>query len=270
MPVDRDAAFQGLVACFVLAAVLIMPIAAGRPVAEAAGACGDIVINEVKFKQTSTNDPNYIDEDEWVELFVVRAINEPTTVTVDDLETSTSGRFRLTFTVNSASASSYIIVHDNASASTSESLPPQATNVQEFFGAGTDAGLHLNDSGDNIVLLIEGQACEEIHWGTRGSGSNSNPNPPATVYAFGSAANIGAGESIQRSPNGTGNDWYQAGTGTPEVGYPTTMGFDNNAGVATAITLQSLSARSDDRAWAYPLMGIAFALTLAVASRHRC
>ncbi|NOZ27615.1 MAG: hypothetical protein GXP39_06120 [Chloroflexi bacterium] len=270
MPVDRDAMFRGLVACFVLAAVLIVPITVGTPMAEAVGACGDIVINEVKFKQTSTNDPNYIGEDEWVELFVVRAIDEPTTITVDDLETSTSGRFRLTFTVNSASANSYIIVHDNESASTSEPLPPQATDVQEFFGAGTDAGLHLNDSGDNIVLLIEGQACEEVHWGTRGSGSNSNPNPPAIVYAFGSTTNIGAGESIQRSPNGTGGNWYQAGTGAPEVGYPTTMGFDNNAGVATAVILQSLSAHSGNGAWAYPLVGIAFALTLAVAGRRRC
>lgn len=184
-------------------------------------------------------------------LYIVNAITVDAIVVVDDLETTTSGRFRLEFTVSAGTpAGKYIIVHDNANGS-GEALPSgSAVNASEFFGAGgsggSGAGVHLNDAGDNVMLTIDGTACEEVHWGTRGSDANVAPSSPAAVtIAFGSSSSIAAGESIQRSPNGSGGSFLRAGTGTSgstAVGTPTTMGYSNNT-TANAVTLASLSAR---------------------------
>lgn len=238
-------AVQAMLIVCLLAADWVPAMAA--PVAS----CGDIVINEVKFKQTDSSDGGVPAGDEWVELYVVNAIATDATVIVDDLETTTSGRFRLEFTVPAGTpAGKYIIVHDNATGS-GESLPSgSAVNATEYFSAGgsggSGAGVHLNDSGDNIVLTIDGAACEEVHWGTRGSDANiAPPSTAAITIAFGSASSIAAGESIQRSPSGSGISFLRAGTGvsgSTAVGTPTTMGYSNNT-TANAVTLAFFGAR---------------------------
>lgn len=235
--------------------------------------CGDIVINETKFKQTSAADGGVPEGDEWVELFVVNALSADAIVIVDDLEITTSGRFRLEFTLPSGTpAGKYVIIHDNASGN-GESLPSgSAVNAIEFFGAGgsggSGAGVHLNDSGDNVVLTIDGSACEEVHWGTRGSDANiAPPTPAVNTIAFGSSSSILAGESIQRSPNASGSTFLRAGqgiSGSTKVGSPTTLGHNNNT-TSNALTLRAMDARTAGGGAALPLLALSLAGGVAAA-----
>ncbi len=268
---------RGFVAITVMmAGLLAAPWAPTR--AEPAAACGDIIINEIKFKQTDSTDGGVAAGDEWVELYVVNAIVADTTVIVDDLETTTSGRFRLQFTVAAGTpAGKYLIIHDNASGS-GEALPSgSAVNAIEFFGAGgasgSGAGFHLNDTGDNVLLTIDGASCEEVHWGTRGSDANIAPTTAAAItIAFGPASSVLAGESIQRSPNSSGSSFLRAGTGVPgatAVGSPTTMGHSNNIG-PNAITLSSFAAAQQTPGFVLvPVLSLACLLAGAALARRR-
>lgn len=223
---------------------LVLLVSRARPVAAAPddAGCGDVVINEIKFKQDgSGNDPQG-KEDEWVELYTTTDLPAGTVIKLDDMETGT-GRFRITFTLSSQlEADKYIVVHANEQ---TESESPSAGAINVFEAGNSLHSPVLNNTGDNVVLYVNGAVCEEVHWANRRTDANNGPPSPAASieYAYGSASNISAGESIQRDPNGTGTVFLQG----DDSAFPakTTIG-ENNNGDPTLVNLVSFTATIDD------------------------
>lgn len=224
-----------------VAAILLAGYARPAAAAPDDAVCGDVVINEIKFKQDGSGTTPVWNEDEWVELYTTVELPAGTVIKLDDMESNT-GRFQTEFTLATAvPADKYIVVHANTQA---ESESPTAGYLNIYEAGNSLHSPVLNNTGDNIVLYVNSSACEEVHWGSRGSNANNGPPSPSAAieYAYGSASNVSAGESIQRNPNGTGTVFLQG----DDSAFPdkTTIGYNNN-GPSTLVTLVSFTAVAD-------------------------
>ena len=219
-------------------AILLASYAHLAVAAPDAAGCGDVVINEIKFKQDGSGTTPPWNEDEWVELYTTVELPAGTVIKLDDLESGT-GRFQTEFTLAAAvPADKYIVVHANTQ---TESEEPTAGYLNIYEAGNPLTSPVLNNTGDNMVLYVSGTACEEVHWGSRGSNANNGPPSPAAAieYAYGSASNVSAGESIQRNPNGTGTTFFQGDDAA--FADRTTIGYNNN-GDPTLVALVSFTA----------------------------
>ena len=176
--------------------------------AAAAATCGDVVINEVLFNGA----------DEWVELYTLNPLDATTIFKVSDLD-SGAYKFELEVTLTDPiPADRHIVIHGNDEQDAEE---PHAAFAQ-FFNAGD--GQDLGNAGGTVVLSINGDICEEVHWGTVAAPESAAP----VTLSFGTTSSIPVGESIQRNPSGTGTDFLRGND--PVFFAPSTLGRNNNSG----------------------------------------